>query len=48
METGSTILDQVALKQSLEALLHRRVDVLSDTAVYWYVEPQIRAEAIPL
>ena len=48
MDPGSTILDQIALKQELEELLRRRVDVLSDTAVYWYLEPQIKSEAIPL
>lgn len=48
MEPSSTILDQIGLKQDLERRLKRKVDVVSDQSIFWYLEPQIRAEAIPL
>ena len=48
MSEGSTILDQIGLRQDLERRLKRRVDVVSDSSVYWLLEPQIKAEAIPL
>ncbi len=48
MEPGSTVLDQVALRAELERRLHRRVDIVPDDSIHWYLEPQIKAEAIPL
>ena len=48
MAPEATLWDQIALKQELEDQLRRRVDVLSDDSIYWLLEPQIRAEAIPL
>lgn len=47
-EKRATLFDQIGLKQELEERLSRRVDVLSDQAVFWYLRPQILAEAIPL
>ncbi len=48
METGSGILDQVALRRELARALHRRVDVVADDSIFWLLENQIRSEAIPL
>ncbi|MGA8302704.1 MAG: nucleotidyltransferase domain-containing protein [Thermoplasmata archaeon] len=48
MKPGASVLDQIALARELEARLKRRVDVVNDESIYWYAEPQIRAEAIPL
>jgi len=48
MDPGSSTLDQIALRADLERLLGRRVDVVADDAIYWYLRPQILAEAIPL
>jgi uncharacterized protein len=47
-EDGASLLDQIALRQDLEDLLRRRVDVVNDRSIYWLLEPQIRSEAIPL
>jgi len=48
MDPNAGLLDQIALKQELEAKLRRKVDVVSDDSVYWLVESQVKAEAIPL
>ena len=40
--------DQIALRQELEALIGRPVDVVGDDSVHWLLRPQILAEAIPL
>jgi uncharacterized protein len=47
-ESGASLLDQIGLKQDLERRLRRRVDVVGDSSINWYLEPQIMAEAIPL
>lgn len=47
-DESRTLLDQIGLKQALEGKLHRRVDVVADDSIFWLLEPQIRAEAIPL
>jgi uncharacterized protein len=48
MDPGSSVLDQIALKADLERRLQRKVDIVTDESIYWYLEPQIKAEAIPL
>jgi len=48
MDSDASLLDQIALKQELEAKLRRRVDVVTDDSIYWLLAPQILAEAIPL
>jgi len=47
-ESGASLFDHIGLKQELERLLRRRVDVVGDDSINWYLEPQIMAEAIPL
>jgi uncharacterized protein len=47
-DKGASLLDQIGLKQDLERRLRRRVDVVGDDSINWYLEPQILAEAIPL
>lgn len=48
MESGRSLLDLVALGQDLEDLLHRRVDVLTDTSVHPAIRRHILADARPL
>ncbi len=48
LEKEATLLDQIGLQQDLEERLGRKVDVVSDAALHWYLAPQILAEAIPL
>ena len=42
------LMDQVALLQELEDLLAARVDVVSATALHWYIRDRALAEAVPL
>jgi predicted nucleotidyltransferase len=48
LETGRTLLDLVALKQDLEDLLQRDVDVLTESGISPYIREQVLAEAIDL
>lgn len=48
MEPGRSLLDLVALGQELEDLLHRKVDVLTDSSVHPAIRPHILADARPL
>ena len=48
METGRSLLDNVALWQDLEDLLERKVDLLTDGGLYPLLRDLIYAEAIPL
>ena len=48
MESGRSLLDLVALGQDLEELLHRKVDVLTDSSVHPAVRQHILADARPL
>jgi hypothetical protein len=48
MEPGTSLMDHVALMQDLEDLLERKVDVVSDKALHWYVRDRVLAEATPL
>ena len=48
LEEGRSLLDHVALIQALENLLGRKVDVVTDGAVHWYIRDRVLAEAVPL
>ena len=48
MESGRSLLDLIALGQDLEELLHRKVDVITDTSVHPAVRSHILADARPL
>jgi hypothetical protein len=48
LEHGRSLLDQVGLKQELEQLLDRRVDVVIEGGLSPYLEERILAEAVPL
>lgn len=48
MEPGTSLLDHVAIMQDLEDLLERKVDVVSDRALHWYIRDRVLAEATPL
>lgn len=47
-EPERSLLDHVALSQDLEELLGRRVDVVSDRALHWYIRDRVLREARPL
>ena len=42
------LLDHVALTQDLEDLLGRRVEVVTRSALHWYIRDRVLAEAVPL
>ena len=48
MESGMSLMDHVTLMQDLEDLLERKVDVVSDRALHWYIRDRVLAEATPL
>jgi len=48
MESGTSLMDHVTLMQDLEDLLERKVDVVSDRALHWYIRDRVLAEAPPL
>ena len=43
-----SLLDHVALIQDLEDLLGRKVDVVTDAALHWYIRERVLSEALPL
>jgi predicted nucleotidyltransferase len=45
---GRSLLDLVGLKQDLEDLLHRPVDVVTEKALSPYLRDRVLSEAIPL
>jgi uncharacterized protein len=45
---GRSLLDLVGLKQDLEDLIHRTVDVVTDQGLSPYVRERILSEAVPL
>jgi uncharacterized protein len=48
LEAERSLLDQVGLKQDLEELLGRKVDIVVEGGISPYLEEQILAEAVPL
>jgi uncharacterized protein len=48
MEEDRSFLDLVGLGQDLEALLHRRVDVLTDAGLHPILRERVLADARPL
>lgn len=45
---GRSLLDLVGLKQDLEDLIHRPVDVVTEQSLSPYLREQVLSEAIPL
>jgi predicted nucleotidyltransferase len=48
LEEKRSLLDLVGLKQDIEDLLHRSVDVVTEPALSPYIRKQVLAEATPL
>lgn len=48
LETGRSLLDHVALAQDLEDLLGRRVDIVTEKALHWYIRDRVLSEAVPI
>jgi hypothetical protein len=47
-EPGRSLLDHIALAQDLEDLLGRKVDVVTENGLHWYIRDRIFREAVPL
>ena len=45
---GTSLLDLVGLKQDLEDLVHRPVDVVTERSLSPYLRERVLAEAVPL
>lgn len=43
-----SLLDRIALIQELEDLLGRRVDLVNQKNLHWYIRDKVTKEAIPL
>ena len=48
LESGRSLLDQIGLKQELEELLGRSVDIVVEGGMSPYLEERILSEAVPL
>ena len=48
LEEKRSLLDLVGLKQDIEELLHRSVDVVTEPALSPYIRDRVLAEATPL
>ena len=48
LEPDRSLLDIVALKSELEALLGIPVDVAEPVSLHWYIRDRVMAEAVPL
>lgn len=48
MDADRSLLDHVGLVQDLEDYLGRKVDVVSERALHWFIRDRVLAEAVPL
>jgi uncharacterized protein len=48
LEETRSLLDLVGLKQDIEDLLHRPVDVVTEPTLFPYIRSRVLAEALPL
>jgi predicted nucleotidyltransferase len=48
VDAGRPGYDPLSLRPKLEALLGRRVDLVEEDALHWFMQPQIVGEAVPL
>lgn len=48
MDDSASVFDLVGLKDDLERLFKRKVDVLTPDGLHWLARPQILFEAIPV
>ncbi len=48
MDKDRSLIDQITLKQEIEALLGRRVDLVTEQSIYWLLRRRILREAVPL
>lgn len=44
-DSKSTLFDKIELTNELESFLKRKVDIVSDNAIHWYLKEKILSEA---
>jgi hypothetical protein len=47
-EPGRSLLDHIGLIQELETALNRKVEVVTEKALHWYLKKRILQEAVAL
>lgn len=47
-EEGRTLFDLIEFKNELEELLDRKVDVITENAIHWYLKEKIMQEAVEI
>jgi predicted nucleotidyltransferase len=48
MDRDRSLLDLIGFRQDLEDLLDRKVDVVSEPALHWYIREDVLRQAVPL
>ena len=48
MDVDRGLLAKIAFMQDLEKLLNKKIDVVTEKSLHWYIREQILKEAIPL
>jgi len=48
LEAGRSLFDLGGLLMDLQTLLHRRVDIVTEKGLHWYIKDRIIKEAKPL
>lgn len=48
LEPERSLLDRIGFLQDVEDLLGRKVDVVNERALHWYIRDRVLNEAIPL
>jgi hypothetical protein len=48
MEDGRSLFDLGGLLYDLQNLLHRKVDIVTEAALHWYIKDRVLKEAKPL
>ena len=48
LQEGRSLFDMGGLLMDLQELLHRKVDVVTEKGLHWYIRDKVMAEARPL
>jgi len=48
MEPGRSLFDLGGLLMDLQDMLGRRVDIVTESALHWYIKDRVLKEAVPL
>jgi len=48
LEAGRSLFDLGGLLMDLQSLLHRKVDVVTEKGLHWYIKDRVLAEAKPI